>query len=432
MLPPYLLYWIQERELPRGEDWVSFLRGFIYLWGPFWMGLGILGGIWGTFLADRFSTSFLEDLLIIGGLVSGLYVFQRVIVSRYARQFVKDRHFQHVFSRTRRHFRQRLFWFPSLARVMAVLFRYPLIMIDREDLDRSDRWVESEGGPAILNIQDGFSAYLEQGGHFSRVLGPGYHVLQRFETIRAVLDTRPMTINGQVSTWTVDGIMVEVQFRLVCKVGKEIRERGDRLFPVNPEAVRQVMESVTVKVDPDTGDYYETAWKNGVVGTVQGVIANHITRYYLDELFFLQENEESIRRVALIESVQQQARKRGISVLDLHIARIDLPDAINQQRINFWKADQKRYMATKEGETRAYQIMSLEKARAEAQRDLLFSLIENMNDIERDGSMNELLMYLSEVLDQNLKDPLLRSFITKESLEVLEKVQKMLDKEESS
>jgi hypothetical protein len=81
-----------------------------------------------------------------------------------------------------------------------------------------------------------------------------------------------------------------------------------------------------------------------------------------------------------------------------------------------------------DGQTKAYHIRSHEKARAEAQRDLIMSIADGLEK-NKDGQYAEsLLLSLSGILDNSLSDPLMRAYLARETLETLEKIKTMLDK----
>ncbi|MBK9209629.1 MAG: hypothetical protein IPL71_15540 [Anaerolineales bacterium] len=79
-----------------------------------------------------------------------------------------------------------------------------------------------------------------------------------------------------------------------------------------------------------------------------------------------------------------------------------------------------------DGEVKAHQIRMREKARAEIQRDLIFTLANGLDRIDSNNFPEPLLLSISVLLDQNMKDPMVRANLAKESLETLEKMQEAI------
>lgn len=75
------------------------------------------------------------------------------------------------------------------------------------------------GGPGIINISSNTAVVIEENGKFRRVLGPGDHILERFERVFAVVDLRPQIVNRTINTQTRDGIPIQasgaIEFRIL-------------------------------------------------------------------------------------------------------------------------------------------------------------------------------------------------------------------------
>ena len=78
------------------------------------------------------------------------------------------------------------------------------------------------------------------------------------------------------------------------------------------------------------------------------------------------------------------------------------------------------------GQTRAYEIREREKARAEAEQEIIASIARDMEKMDFDRLQETILISLSGILDQSLSDPLTRTLVTNETLDTLEKLKKLL------
>lgn len=78
-----------------------------------------------------------------------------------------------------------------------------------------NRPVAKIGGPGMLVPDTGSAVTLERAGRFTRVLGPpGFFHIERFETVREVVDLRPQQRKRKVASITKDGIPVEVDMEI--------------------------------------------------------------------------------------------------------------------------------------------------------------------------------------------------------------------------
>lgn len=75
------------------------------------------------------------------------------------------------------------------------------------------------GGPGMLVPDTGSAVALERAGRFTRVLGPpGFFPIERFETVREVVDLRPQQRKRKVRGITKDGIPVEVNLEIEFQI----------------------------------------------------------------------------------------------------------------------------------------------------------------------------------------------------------------------
>jgi regulator of protease activity HflC (stomatin/prohibitin superfamily) len=128
------------------------------------------------------------------------------------------------------------------------------------------------------------------------------------------------------------------------------------------------------------------------------------------------------------EEIGSVTRAFGVHVTDLNVVKLEPPELVNRQRVRNWGAEQEGVQAIIQGKTRAHEIRSREKARAEAQRDLILAIADGLERNKSRQFSEPLLLSLSGMLDTTLKNPLTRASMAKDTLETLEKLQKMLDK----
>lgn len=339
---------------------------------------------------------------------------------------------------------------PPLNRVQ----RYPFVVFDQPKLDKS-HWCYWLGGPANLVIYDGIALYIERGNRFSRVVGPGNVVpfLDRFETIRAVVDLKPCTISREIKCYTKDGIRIEMDVRTVCQIRSSEQAKaksGTLIYPFDPVEVRKAVERTTVRYNKETRKISESDWVEGLWGRISGKLAAHVVAHRIDELFIeLQylnnesletkdtDKEKQIRPTQIfspqvsedfIEIINDLLlMDEGAKVLSIEILRVSVPPDVEDQRIEFWKAERARLAFQRLGKSEASRIRYKELADAEAQRSMLRAITESIEKNPSQKFLDTLITSFSHILDQTLNDEFSRAYFGLESLDILEKIKKIAD-----
>ena len=334
-------------------------------------------------------------------------------------------------------------------------FSRPPIIKLRQAGDLAEKhWSRWLGGPAKLAIFDGVALYLEKGGKFSRVIGPGLPipVLERNETIRLAIDLRPQIVTRKrIKTWTKDGI--EVQFNLraefqvasseVARKNSVILKKGkgatNLRFPYDPEAVKRVAESIAVKYNYESKLRSERSWERSALGTTVGKIKAYIAGHTIDELLLLDVNSPQLSSFKvsneLFQSINAGLLYDGSQILSLQIKEfLPVDQEISDKLLNFWEAQREIINMARVGETEAEGIRAKQRARTIAQQDLLNSLIENMDEINKDfvgidpDRFSEAsILLLTQILEKSVSDPIIGTFIAREVLETLEILREQLD-----
>ena len=90
------------------------------------------------------------------------------------------------------------------------------------------------------------------------------------------------------------------------------------------------------------------------------------------------------------------------------------------QRLDVWKASKDNLVTRIHGEAYAYEIRVGQEAAAKAQRELIVSITRNLARTDPSRFPETTLLSLTKILDRGLKDPLVRTFISKGTLSLLE------------
>ena len=320
-----------------------------------------------------------------------------------------------------------------------MLSQFKYIMAKEGELAKSDQWpawmARALGGPLLLIVFDGCALYLERGSRFSRVVGPGDKApfLEWFETIKYVVDLRPKVHDGNFDVWTKDGIKIEIKARIECRIGdpKKKDPDGVLVYPYDPEAVQKAIERFALRwpTCPE-GDPEEFTWINAAWGQVTGIVPGYIGSRALDDLFIAKRNGGQILSPNAIHEIFEKLNAAtngfGVYITDFQILETILPPEVEKHQREFWQAEKQSLTTIIDGESKAFRIRAREKARADAQYDIIIAIADGLKK-NRDGEFTEpVLLSLSGVLDESLREPLTRAYLAKETLDMLEQLQKIL------
>lgn len=260
------------------------------------------------------------------------------------------------------------------------------------------------GGPGAVKIPPAEVAVTELNGRFLRVLGPGKHDLQRFETIYAVLDLRTQERSvTAVSLFTKDGINLHTDLQLTFRVhsGGKI-PTPDNPYPYDPQAVRSAAYAQSI-----TTDNRVVGWDTLPERLARAKLAQLIRSYRLDELIHLpreaEERHYAIQQRLLTE-LRTQLPEKGIELLNLFISPWALPEEVVQQNLHNWQIDWEVQRNIQNADSKAVALEEMELARAEAEITMVQAIVEGVQRARREGrpaNMSEIMaLRLIDALEQ--------------------------------
>jgi hypothetical protein len=334
----------------------------------------------------------------------------------------------------------RLFGKSNLPPPFNVLSQFKYLITKEGQIDKKDEWPAwiacNLGGPIMLIVFDGCAIYLERGNRFSRVVGPGEKVpfLEWHETIKYVVDLHPKVKADSFDIWTKDGIKIKLTAQIECRIGDPSKNdpANGIVYPFDPMSVKKAVERYAVRwPNRLEGEPSEFTWLDATWGQVTGIVPGYIGSRTLDDLLIADRNSGQILSPNAMQEIfvklNDMTNAFGVFVTDFQILKVDLPKEVEQHQKEYWKAERQSIATIRDGQAKALHIRAQEKARAEAQQDLIISIADRLIKNNKDGQYTEqLLIALSGILDNSLQDPLMRAYLAKETLETLEKIQNML------
>jgi regulator of protease activity HflC (stomatin/prohibitin superfamily) len=371
-----------------------------------------------------------------------LFLFSKVrsIASNFAVDFMNDFYHPTEGVDLKRIIINRLYGKPKLPPPLNMWVKFDYIMIREGEIQKANSWpgwsAQKLGGPLLLIVFDGCALYLERGNRFSRVVGPGDKApfLEWYETIKYVVDLRPKVKDGEFDAWTKDGINIKLKVQIECRVGDPKNQDpnyANLVYPYDPVAVRKAVERYSVRWSKRLeGEPEDFTWVDAAWGQVTGIVPNYIGSRMLDDLFIADRNKGQILSPNAVQEIfgklNGATQGFGVYITDFQVMEVKLPKEILAAQNDQWKAEKQRIATRIDGEAKAFNIRAREKAKAEAQHDIIIAIAEGLEKNKNEKFTEPLLLSLSGVLDESLREPLTRAYLARETLETLEKIKEML------
>ena len=279
------------------------------------------------------------------------------------------------------------------------------------------------GGPGYVRISPGNAVLFEHLTHPSNVRSSGWHFISRFETIKEIVDLSDQ--QGYVEklpAMTKDGIVVSVQdihfrYRLwgTRRFGGPTGRTPVTPYPYSIKAMRNLVYNRAMRHDG------LTPWNSAIQLIIEGVIQDYIRGNTIDAVTAppstASDPRGDMRRQYIAAATRARLRDVGAQLLwfDMGHIVIEKPE-VEQQRIETWQAewvgDAEVIRSFGEAQRQAVQ----ELARAEANAEILMSIIHSLDKLER--------------TDANPSETLKKIFLTR-TAQVLESLSKVYESERS-
>jgi len=253
--------------------------------------------------------------------------------------------------------------------------------------DRSDSVLLRVGGPGQVKVPPGHVMVTELNGRFQRILSAGKHTLARYEYIHAVLNLQPQRRTlDQFTAYSRDGIELRVGISIVyrVKMGSQSATR-DNPYPYDETAVRAVAYLQTVVDEKGT----LSTWDETPINMAKGTMISIMAGYRLDEIIFPERaGEEPYRtlRNELLRKLRVSLDHLGIDLQGVSIHRLDLPEGVTEQYIDYWKSHWESQTLLNMIDGRATELEEMEIARAEAEITMIQAIQEGIQRARREGA----------------------------------------------
>jgi hypothetical protein len=288
----------------------------------------------------------------------------------------------------------------ALRYLIACLFGewYPTLDIENGEMKVSPgefNLLKEIGGPGVLTVKPGNVVLLERLETPSRVCGHGKHFVSRHERIAEVIDLNDQQgFVEQVTATTKDGMQItvrDIHYRYRLRLGRGIGDYAQRTeeepYPYSIQAVCNMAYNRAARLSSDGDGKTELVpWDQSIMSAVKGVITNYIRENLFDDITapgFQEKNPkgEIMRRFAS-KGFRSRLNNLGAELLWVDIGHFDVVNKeVERLRVKNWGVKWSGKAAIERAYGEAQRVSHRDIGRAEAQADMLISIIDAFNDV---------------------------------------------------
>lgn len=281
---------------------------------------------------------------------------------------------------------------PALRYLIASMFSiaYPLLHVadGKKQLKPDEVNTLAEiGGPGYVLIAPGNAVLFERLHHPSNVRAEGFHFITRFESIKEIVDLNDQHWHvDHLHAISKDGLVVNIHdFNLRFRLWGSHRKGGITgrnpvvPYPHSVQAVRDLGYNRVMSPDgiPEWGQAVQTA--------IDGEIQNFIRRNTVDAVTAPQPGQnprQEINQAILSPEVRAKLRAIGTELVWVDIGHFSVADPVEEQRIQTWGSRWEGEAELLRAKGEAARSAIIERARAEAQAELLNQIAEGLNGLD--------------------------------------------------
>ena len=296
---------------------------------------------------------------------------------------------------------------------------YPFLTIDQGKKQvevGEENLLDVIGGPGYVIIRPGNVVLFEHLTNPSSVRAEGMHFISRFESIKQIANLEDQ--HGYIEKLraiTRDGVWVvakdiHYRYRLWSshKLGGENIRSTHVPYPYSVQAVRNMTYNRAMRSDG------LTSWAAAVQIVFEGEIQNYIRTHTIDEVTAPRTENANprgdIHRLYASSNIRNAFKNSGVQLLWYGIGNLEAEsEKVNDQRVETWSAGWRGQADVTRASGQATAEVNREKARAEAQAQILQGIVRALNDIrnmgpDRDRNMQDVFLFRVAQLLEAMKD----------------------------
>jgi hypothetical protein len=303
-------------------------------------------------------------------------------------------------------------------------FAYPyLTIVDGEPLVETGRInrLMLIGGPGFLTVPPSDAALVYIHPNSSKVYSASTIFLPQFSKIVEIVNLQDHRVEiEKVDAYTKDGIKIAVRdivlrFRIWSDPQTEMptgdKRHHSKPYPYSPQAVRDSVFGLSAgDKDPDKpSTTWSKDWSETIKGMVKGKITEYITSHQLDQIitpdFQKGDPRRQIHDQLFTPEMENRLKSIGAKLLWCDIGHFEEDRQALEQHLETWSAKWTGSADVLRAAGEAYRIANQELGRAEAQAEMLTSIIRAFSDIDlspenkNQNIRNVILMRTAQVLE---------------------------------
>lgn len=199
------------------------------------------------------------------------------------------------------------------------------------------------GGPGVLVVWNDSAVVLQRAGRLTRVVGPGFCVLEPFEQLYDIIDLRPKHSEYQVKALTREGIPVVVPI----EVHYQIQDTGATPTAAIPYPADEaaVFRAATRRWRREAGHHQDMTWEGWlIISQTEGLLRTIVGQ---QPVVALNEKREDLATL-LQEQLKANAAQLGAKILRVKLNNPHIANPVTQQWFEVWHTDWVELTKTKQ------------------------------------------------------------------------------------
>jgi len=301
---------------------------------------------------------------------------------------------------------------------------YPCYVVTDEEREE-DKIVQRIKGNAYSDFATGCGLIISDCDHavavtdgfeFKGVKKPGTTLTGFADEPLRTLDLRPQLRTFTPRAFTKDGILVEALVFAPFQIdrgGQQI-EIG-KPFPFRTPSAIQAVQAQRMEHPGTAEPTTQRSWDElpELIGTP--ILQSILSRYTFDELYDPFKEQDELPRIRIAKELLAELKKKlaevGIELIGGGISNIKpVDERVIEERIRSWQAEWQRRTLVMQAQSHREWLQQVEKARADAQAELILSLGRRLAELEPASGLTpeQLVSQFLSTLEQMMMQPGLR------------------------
>ena len=239
----------------------------------------------------------------------------------------------------------------------------------------------SAGGPTWVRIPDGYIGVTEHNARFQRMLPPGDYILQRFERLADMIDSRLRKSTGHAPVLTKEGLPVSADISLTFSLASGEESAAARSFTFDESAVKQAAYSDVIGANGKA-----SSWVDVPLNMARAKLAEEVGRQTMDDIFtpateanMIVQTINNVEKLLWKDLPEKQIQPKTLDI------RLSPPKEVSHQYREGWEARQPREDASPRPDEAAARAQDAANARDEATSEMLQAFLSGIHSRKQEA-----------------------------------------------